>query len=125
MKIKVLVRTWHKVPDRTIENVLKSVWLPISVIERVDAWAVEQQFNLLHRKYIDLPRRSDRMSPQWKELSRTMNKLWKEIQREGINSPDELLAVPFLFRCHEDNPEGINLAVTKQFLESLSQEVSA
>lgn len=124
MKIKVIVRTWYKVPDRTAEHVLKTVWLPVSVVERIEAWAAQQQINLLHRKYVDLPQKSAVMSPQWREVGNAMNTLWKEIQKEGIDSPDELLAVPFLFQRYEDNPEQINLAVTKQFLESLNQDIA-
>lgn len=116
MKTKVIVRTWHKTPTGE-ECILKTVELPMEVIIRIDYWAIEQQFNLLYRKYIDLP--VSGMSRERQEANRTSNELWHGLQEDGYISQDEFDAITFLIKQYEDNPESIDLDLTVRFLSEM------
>jgi hypothetical protein len=114
MQVKIIVRTWFHTP-KGIEHILKTVYLPKEVVDRLNQWAKENQTNLLFRKYLS----PETMTPPVVEENYTFNKLWKEIQREGFNSEDARHAVSFLHMNWTDNPEAIDWKVTENFFKKL------
>jgi hypothetical protein len=44
------------------------------------------------------------------------------LQKDGLSSEDERLAIGFLFGQHRDNPELIDLQITSQFFAEIEQE---
>jgi uncharacterized protein YfdQ (DUF2303 family) len=120
MQVKILVRTWRHTPTG-IENILKSVYLPHEVVDRLNQWAKENQRNLLFRKYLS----PETMTPPVVTANHTFNQLWKQLQKEGFNSADDLLAVSFIHMNWIDNPETIDWDVTAKFLEKLELEQKA
>lgn len=123
--MRVVVRTWHSVKDNSEKGYgnkmfLEGVELPFEVVSRIADWAKSQQINLLTEKY-KKPSLSF-IESQCQDFLVSMNKLFKELQREGFNSEKQLLAIVFLFSRHGDNPELIDLQVATQFLSELEQE---
>lgn len=117
--MKIIVRTWNHTPSG-VNHILKTVNLPEFAVARIQQWATSQQKNLLHRKYIDLDK--NEVSPQRKEANDELNKLWSELQEEGLRSEDERLAVNFLFSRYRDNPELIDLQVASEFWGQLETD---
>jgi hypothetical protein len=123
--MQITVRTWHSVKDNSEKGYsnkmfLEKVELPESAVIRILQWAKEQQINLLIRKY-----KKSALTfkeSQFQEHLVAMNKLFKQLQKEGLNSESERLAIGFLFGQHRDNPELIDLQVASQFLIELEQE---
>ncbi|HEY9598675.1 MAG TPA: hypothetical protein V6D33_13495 [Cyanophyceae cyanobacterium] len=126
--INITVRTWSHTKEKhetasKVETFLFGLELPIEVMERILSWAKEYQRDLLINKYKQ-PSRSF-MECQKQSYLVALNKLWKEIQREGYSSKEQLHGVSFLFQHYEDNPELIDFSVTKEFLSELEQEPKA
>jgi hypothetical protein len=123
--MQITVRTWHSVKDNSEKGYsnkmfLEKVELPESAVIRILQWAKEQQINLLIRKYKKSALTFKKS--QFQEHLVAMNKLFKQLQKEGLNSESERLAIGFLFGQHRDNPELIDLQVASQFLIELEQE---
>ncbi|HEY9598677.1 MAG TPA: hypothetical protein V6D33_13505 [Cyanophyceae cyanobacterium] len=124
----ITVRTWHSVKDNSEKGYgnkmfLENVELPDDAVIRILQWAKEQQLNLLTRKH-------KKASLSFKESQRqehltSMNRLFKQLQNEGLNSEKERLAIGFLFGQHRDNPELIDIEVTSRFFTELEQEPKA
>jgi hypothetical protein len=122
--MQITVRTWHSVKDNSEKGYsnkmfLEKVELPESAVIRILQWAKEQQINLLTRKYNKSALTFK--ESQFQEHLVAMNKLFKQLQKEGLNSENERLAIGFLFGQHRDNPELIDLQVASQFLAELEQ----
>lgn len=123
--MQITVRTWHSVKDNSEKGYgnkmfLEKVELPDNAVIRILPWAKEQQINLLTRKY-----KKTALSfkeSQFQEHLVTMNKLFKQLQNEGLNSEKERLAIGFLFGQYRDNPELIDLQITSQFITEIEQE---
>ncbi|HEY9598673.1 MAG TPA: hypothetical protein V6D33_13485 [Cyanophyceae cyanobacterium] len=126
--IDLIVRTWSHTREKhetssKIENFLFGVDLSVDAMERIIAWAKEYQWDLLVDKY-KKPERSFIDSQRQAHLVAS-NKLWKELQREGYTSREQLNGVTFLFQSFRDNPELIDFEVAKQFLAELEKEPKA
>ncbi len=128
--LKVVVRTWGHNREG-IYHLLKGVHYPLDVVQRIQQWAVDNQLNLLHKKYCErstepvFPNGRSSNTPYTQESLDSSNKLWRELQQEGYNTEDDRHAITFLFGVYRDNPELINLVVTKEFLDSLEQGLIA
>ncbi|MCM0589280.1 MAG: hypothetical protein HEQ35_09520 [Gloeotrichia echinulata IR180] len=123
--MQITVRTWHSVKDNSEKGYgnkmfLEKVHLPENAVLRIMQWAKEHQVNLLNRKY----KRTELnfKESQSQEYLVAMNKLFKQLQEEGLNSESERLAIGFLFGQHKDNPELINLEVASRFFGEIEQE---
>lgn len=126
--MQITVRTWHSVRDDSEKGYgnrmfLEKIELPTDVVMRIQEWAKEQQLNLLTRKYKKTTLSFEMTQRQ--EYLASMNQLYQQLQSEGFNSEKERLAISFLFGQHRDNPELIDLGVTAEFLDSLSQQAES
>lgn len=123
--IKVTVRTWKSVKDENHPNgwcekkFLETVSLPIDAIERIQQWAKDNQILLLDDTH--KPKHLSFIESQRKPWLVEMNKLFKQLQREGLKSELERLAIGFLFTQARDNPELIDLAVAADYLSQLEE----
>lgn len=125
--MQITVRTWHSVKDNSEKGYgnqmfLEKVELPENAVIRIFQWAKDYQIGLLIRKY-KKPALSF-MECQKQEYLVALNKLYKQLQREGLNSEKERLAIGFLFGLHQDNPEFVDLQITAQFLAELDQQTA-
>lgn len=123
--MKILVRTWHKVrvdgqSEFQEKNFLRSVELPDNVVAQILQWAKEQQINLLIRKYRKPT--LNFIESQSQDHLVAMNRIFKQLQKDGLKSEDERLAIGFLFGQYRDNPELIDLQVASQFFADVIEQ---
>jgi hypothetical protein len=123
--MQITVRTWHSVRNDSEKGYgnkmfLEKVELPDNAVVRILQWAKEQQINLLARKYKKAALSFKESQSQ--EYLVTMNRLFKQLQNEGLNSEKERLAIGFLFGQNRDNPELIDLQITSQFFNEIEPE---
>lgn len=123
--MRILVRTWHKVrvdgqKEFQEKNFLKSVELPDNAVEQILQWAKDYQTNLLIRKY-KKPALTFSQSQSQDHLV-AMNRIFRQLQEDGLNSEDERLAIGFLLGQYRDNPELIDLQVASRFFVEIEQE---
>lgn len=127
--IKVTVRTWKSVKDENHpdgwckKNFLETVSLPVDAIERIQQWAKDNQISLLDDTH--KPKQLSFIESQRKPWLVEMNKLFKQLQREGLKGESERLAIGFLFTQARDNPELIDLAVAADYLAELEKSEAA
>ena len=127
--IKVTVRTWKSVRDENHPDgfrdkmFLETVPLPIDAIKRIQQWAKDNQISLLDDTHN--PKQLSFIESQRKPWLVEMNKLFKQLQREGLKGESERLSIGFLFTQARDNPELIDLAVAADYLARLEKSEAA